>query len=243
MVFSALWRSVPSYEHRFGVEAIKYFEGGWENKGWGFYEDEWNKPWQAKVSRNGDVRTAELAIPIASLEVDLDSDFWGLNLWAKTASGKTFAWSPTYQVKNPGGYYGPLWDHHVCRTKGTEYYYGILRGMKGMHTPEPYENMLRILRIGLEPQPDGTLAALAKVQRNIPLSEGELAARADVTLVNVALHSEGRCVVRRKPVNPRCHRPRKLTASDTSVRLKQHVSRSERNAGKTISGFLATVAR
>jgi len=178
-------REGKGFEHRFGAEAIKYFKGGWKHKGWGFYEDEFNNPWEAKVRRSEKGWTAELAIPISSVEVSLGNDFWGVNFWAKTASGVTFAWSPTYQVKLPGKFYGPLWDHHVCRTKGTDYYYGVLRGMKGMRARVPYEGMIRVIDSGFVPRPGGGLAALAEVRSEIPLADGALDARAIITIVDV----------------------------------------------------------
>ena len=178
-------REGKGFEHRFGAEAIKYFKGGWEHKSWGFYEDEFNSPWEAKVSRSKTGWTVEIAIPISSVEVSLGNDFWGANFWAKTASGATFAWSPTYQVKLPGKYYGPLWDHHVCRTKGTDYYYGVLRGMKGIRAKVPYERMIRVIDSGFEPRPDGGLAALAEVRSEVPLADGALDARAIITIVDV----------------------------------------------------------
>lgn len=170
------------FEHRFGNG--RKFGGGLEGGGWGFYADEWSAPWEARVAEQGEFWTAEIAIPSSSLEVNLDSDFWGMNLWAKTAEGTTFAWSPTYQVKIKGKFYARMWDHHVCRTKGTNYYYGRLLGMKGMVAPQPYPGLLRLRHVdlGLECLPDDSVAVLVRVSQNVPLTGQAVEAEMEVTL-------------------------------------------------------------
>ena len=192
-------REGKGFEHRFGVRARKFFLDGFDKQGWGFYEEEFAKPWQAKVGRTGSVFTAEIAVPISSVELDHDGDVWGVNLWAKTGDGKTFAWSVPHQAKLPGKlrlqsrcngigdlFYGALWDHHVCRTKGTDHFYGICRGMAGMRAAAPYEGMVRVAELSLEPLPDRSLGVAARIVNAVGLKQGPMDVKVEACLLDRA---------------------------------------------------------
>ena len=168
------------YVHKFGP-AEKYFNGGFENKGWGFYPDEWNRPWQGKVRREGETWTAEMAIPVSSMDVNLDNDFWGINFYARTADGRTFAWSSPRERLREGWHI-----QQPNRSNETRYFFGRLLGMKGMRASRPYENMLRMVDAGLELLPDGSVGVAVKVARHIPVGRRELPVEVEVRLIRPA---------------------------------------------------------
>ena len=154
------------FEHRFGP-GVKYFDGGLEEKKYGYYE-EWEKPWKGAVQRKGDTLTAEFAIPITSVRLNLDTPFWGLNLYLRRRDGQFFAWNPTYSSQGDRNGAWP-WLYAPRRTNGTDSFYRRLHGMAGLRAPTPYEGMLRIEHAGLERQVDGSVGIVVRADWNIRL--------------------------------------------------------------------------
>ena len=174
------------FEHRFG-NGRKFFKGGLARQGWGFYT-EWSQPWIGKAVCGDKSWTAEFAIPLSSLEANLDNDFWGLNLYARTGKSsvdtKTYAWSPVYRDLHESRRRAGWREQHPRRTKGTHYYYGRLLGMKGMTAAAPYANMLRLSHrnIGLECLPDDSVGVHARVGYHRPLAGKDLEVELTATL-------------------------------------------------------------
>ncbi|MBI1923436.1 carbohydrate binding family 9 domain-containing protein, partial [Candidatus Poribacteria bacterium] len=56
----------------------------------------WDAKWQAKVKKNGDNWTAEIAIPFRELRFDRRNRTWGINFWrAHPMDGESYSWADT----------------------------------------------------------------------------------------------------------------------------------------------------
>jgi hypothetical protein len=62
----------------------------------GGYDENWNANWEAKVQKNGDHWTAEMAIPFRELRFNPRQTEWGINFWRRhPMDQERYSWSDT----------------------------------------------------------------------------------------------------------------------------------------------------
>lgn len=62
----------------------------------GGYDQNWNANWEAKVKKNGDHWTAEMAIPFRELRFNPNETEWGINFWRRhPMDEERYSWSDT----------------------------------------------------------------------------------------------------------------------------------------------------
>lgn len=86
----------------------------------------WDAKWQAKVKKNGDHWTAEIAIPFRELRFDRRNRTWGINFWrAHPMDGESYSWSDTGGDFGRVSEFGKLTDLDFSKVK-TDRRLGIL---------------------------------------------------------------------------------------------------------------------